>query len=96
LSYNITQAGTKINVFQKFRLKGNDEMSQTAIPRFMTIRQTAATGILPENCLRLMEKRGELPCVYSGRRCLINFDRLVEMLNNVGAQEQGEGGTNGD
>lgn len=49
-------------------------------PRFMTIRQVAAQGVLTEHCLRLMAKRGELPCVYSGNRCLVNFDLLLEQL----------------
>ena len=54
------------------------------IPRFMTIRQTAKTGILSEYCLRLMEKQGKLPCIYSGNKCLINFDALLSQLNEVG------------
>lgn len=62
---------------------------EKTIPKFLTIRQTAATGILPENLLRSWEKQGKLPCIYSGKRCLINFDRLVEQLN----QASQEGGT---
>lgn len=52
-------------------------------PRFMTIRQVAAAGPLSEYCLRLMEKRGELPCVYSGSRCLVNYDALIDYLRNL-------------
>lgn len=52
------------------------------IPRFMSIREVARTGILSEYTLRLMEKQKQLPCVYTGRKCLVNFDRLVEQLNN--------------
>ena len=48
----------------------------------MTIRQTAATGILPENALRVMAKQGKLPSINAGRKVLINYDRLVEMLEN--------------
>lgn len=55
---------------------------QTTIPRFMSIREVAKTGILSEYTLRLMEKQKQLPCLYSGRKCLVNFDRLVEQLNN--------------
>lgn len=51
------------------------------VPRFMSIREVARTGILSEYTLRLMEKQKRLPCVYAGRKCLINFDRLVEQLN---------------
>ena len=55
---------------------------EKTIPRFMSIREVAKTGLLSEYTLRLMEKQKLLPCVYSGRKCLINFDRLVEQLNN--------------
>ena len=58
----------------------NNYMKNT-IPRFMSIREVAKTGILSEYTLRLMEKQKLLPCVYTGRKCLINFDRLVEQLN---------------
>lgn len=51
------------------------------VPRFMSIREVAKTGLLSEYTLRLMEKQKKLPCVYTGRKCLINFDRLVEQLN---------------
>jgi hypothetical protein len=60
------------------------------MPTMLTIRQTAKTGILPEHCLRAMAKKGELPCVYSGTRCLVNYDRLCEMLNQLGSQNGGE------
>lgn len=58
-------------------------MSDVKKPDFRTIRQTAKLGIVSEYCLRLMEKRGELPCIYVGKRCLINVDALVSQLNNV-------------
>ena len=51
------------------------------IPRFMTIRQVAATGILSEHHLRLMEKQGRLPGIYAGTRFKVNFQLLIEMLN---------------
>lgn len=54
----------------------------TNLPQFLTIRQTAKTGILPEHLLRRLEKQGKLPCIYSGKKCLINFSKLVEQLNN--------------
>lgn len=53
------------------------------IPRFMSIREVAKTGLLSEYTLRLMEKQKQLPCVYTGKKCLINFDRLVEQLNSA-------------
>lgn len=52
------------------------------IPHFMSIREVARTGLLSEYTLRLMEKQKQLPCVYTGRKCLINFDKLVDQLNS--------------
>lgn len=57
-------------------------------PRFLTIRQVAAEGILSEYRLRCMEKAGELPCIYAGVKCLINFDLLVEQLNHLGTSKE--------
>ncbi len=51
------------------------------MPNFKTIRQTAATGILPEHRLRLMQKQGRLPGIQVGNRFLVNVDLLVELLN---------------
>ena len=53
------------------------------IPRFMSIREVAKTGLLSEYALRLMEKQNRLPGVYTGRKFLVNFDRLVEQLNRT-------------
>ena len=55
------------------------------IPKMMTIRQAAATGILPEAALRRMVKDGTIPAVFSGNKAFINFDRLCEMLSQLGA-----------
>lgn len=52
------------------------------LPRFLTIRETAKTKILPEHLLKSWEKQGKLPCIYAGKKCLINFDKLVEQLNS--------------
>ena len=51
------------------------------IPVFMTIRETARTGILPETCLRRMVKQGTLPGFYSGVKFLVNYTALVEKLS---------------
>ncbi|MCD7843155.1 MAG: hypothetical protein LUG17_00825 [Clostridiales bacterium] len=50
-------------------------------PRFLTIRETAKTGILPESFLRTMEKQGRLPGIYSGNRFLVNYPLLLEQLD---------------
>lgn len=63
----------------------NCEAVKTPIPKMMTIRQTAATGILPEAALRRMVKDGTIPAIYSGTKAFINFDRLCEMLSRLGA-----------
>lgn len=56
---------------------------QDNAPRMMTIREVAATGLLSEYTLRMMCKRGELPCIKVGNRVLINFEKLVEKLNSL-------------
>lgn len=70
---------------QNYFLKGGFTM-QNQIPRFLSIRAIAETGLLTEHTLRLMEKQGKLPCIYAGRKCLVNFDRLVQQLNSLGGE----------
>lgn len=60
------------------------DCDNAAMPRMMTIRQVAATGLMSENSLRRMEKEKRLPCVYSGNRCYVNVTRLIDQLNNLG------------
>lgn len=57
----------------------------TELPRMVSIREAARLGPLSEYTLRLLEKQKRLPCIYSGRKCLINYDRLLEMLGGLGA-----------
>lgn len=49
-------------------------------PRMLTIRETAQTGVLPEHALRAGVKRGEIPHIMCGTKCLINYDRLLQKL----------------
>lgn len=56
-------------------------MLEPRTPKFMTIRETAATGILSEHHLRVMAKRNELPGIYAGTRFKVNYPLLVEKLN---------------
>ncbi len=51
------------------------------IPKFLTIRETAKTGILSEHHLRIMEKQGKLPGVRVGNRFKVNLELLVDQLN---------------
>lgn len=58
------------------------EIISTNPPRMMTIREIAKTGLLPENALRTMVKDGRAPHVMVGNKALINFDKLVQMLED--------------
>ena len=71
----LTRSQTKVNDFFRF-LKG-----VFFLPVFKTIRQTAATGILPEHRLRIMVASGECPGFYSGNRFMVNVTALSEQLD---------------
>ena len=49
--------------------------------KFPSIREAARRGPVSEYCLRLMLKQGNLPGIYSGRKFLVNYDLLLEQLN---------------
>lgn len=53
-------------------------------PIMMTIRQVAATGIMSEHALRQLVRQGQAPCIYIGTRCYVNYQKLLEMLENLG------------
>ena len=52
------------------------------MPQFLTIRETAKTGILSEHSLRLMQKQGKIPHIMCGKKCLINYPLLLEQLTD--------------
>ena len=52
---------------------------------FYTIREVAGTGLLSEYCLRKKVRAGDIPCIYSGNRCLINLEMLMDMINTKGS-----------
>ena len=54
----------------------------TNTPQFLTIRETAKTGILSEHILRLMQKQGKIPHIMCGKKCLINYPLLLEQLTH--------------
>ena len=54
------------------------------IPKMMTIKETAKTGILPEHALRELCKQNKLPAIFIGKKCLINYDLLKKQLNSLG------------
>ncbi len=49
----------------------------------MTVREVAATGILPENAIRVMLKDGRISAIYIGRKALINYDALCDQLEEL-------------
>ena len=50
---------------------------------FKTIRQVAATGLLPENTLRMMQKEGVLPGFQRGKWFFVNVEMLEEVLREM-------------
>ena len=50
--------------------------------RFLTIRQTAKLGLLSEYQLRLWQKQGKLPGVYSVK-FMVNVPQLEEKLEEI-------------
>lgn len=58
------------------------ENKYSHLPRMMTVRQVAATGILPESAIRRMLRENKLPAVFSGKKAFINFDLLCQQLSN--------------
>lgn len=58
--------------------------------KFQTIRQTAATGILPEYRIRCMVAQGVCPGIRSGNRFLVNVAALEEMLDAESRKQRGD------
>ena len=54
-----------------------------ALPRMMSIREVAQTGVMSEYALRLLLKQGKLPCIMIGNKALVNFDKLQEQLKSL-------------
>ena len=57
-----------------------EELETTRLPKLMSIREVARTGVIPEHALRRLIKEGKIPCIYSGCKALICFDRLCELI----------------
>ena len=64
----------------------SDDFSDKATqqPKMMTIREVAATGLLPETALRRLNKEHRLPSIQVGTVTYINYQALVHMLDNLG------------
>lgn len=52
--------------------------------RYLSIREIVKTGLIREYPLRMLVKQGKVPCIYSGIKCLINYKKLLEVLNEMG------------
>lgn len=53
--------------------------------RFLTIRQTARLGLISEYQMRLWEKQGKLPGIYTGNRFMVNVPQLEQKLEKMSA-----------
>lgn len=53
------------------------------LPRMMTVRQVAKTGMISEYALRQLIKQGKIPCIALEHKVLINFDAFVEQLQQL-------------
>lgn len=49
--------------------------------QYYTIREVAATGLLPEHALRMLLKQNKIPAIYIGNKALVNYPLLIEQLN---------------
>lgn len=56
---------------------------ETKIPKMMTVRQGAKTGMISEYALRQLIKQGKIPCIALEHKVLINFDAFVEQLQQL-------------
>ena len=54
---------------------------------FPTIRQAAKRGPLSEGSLRLMQKAGKLPGFYVGNHYRVNYEALIEQLQEESMQQ---------
>ena len=54
--------------------------------QMMTIRQIAATGILPEHALRVLVKSGKIPHLTVGKKVLINYNTVLHMLEGLSCE----------
>ena len=58
-------------------------------PQFLTIREVARLGILPEHALRVGVKVGTVPHFRAGSRYYVNLPRLLEQLDgNFGGDRE--------
>ena len=54
--------------------------------KFLSIREAARLGPLPEYVLRKLEKQGKLPGVRSGTKFLVNYRLFLENLEKASTE----------
>ncbi len=65
------------------------------LPKFLTIREAARTGLMKEYQLRCLLAQGRLPGIYTGtkrRTFLVNLGALAEQLDRESRAAAGMGG----
>lgn len=60
------------------------------VPKMLTIREVAMTGVMSEHALRKLVKAGRLPVVYVGKKALINYDLFIEQLKSLSTNLTGD------
>ena len=53
------------------------------IPKLMTIRQVANTGLIPEKALRELVKQGVVKVLYSGNRAFVNYQNVCNVVHHL-------------
>ena len=56
--------------------------TQDTKPLMLTVRQAAATGVLPERTLRRLIATKKIPVFRSGKTQYLNYSMLLEALND--------------
>jgi|AGTN01.3.fsa_nt_gi hypothetical protein len=56
--------------------------------KFLTIRQFARLGILPEYAIRQLVKAKKLPVVYTGNRAMLPYSLCLEVLSRLALESQ--------
>ena len=57
-------------------------MIEQNMPKMMTINEIAKTGLLKEDTLRRGVREGWIPHIKSGNRFLINYNKLIKILED--------------
>lgn len=70
-----------MQIYDKRGLKLNS--NETRAPKMLTIRECAATGIMPEHALRTLVKAGFVSHIKVGNRAYIDYDKLVAQLAGI-------------